>query len=66
MACGSVLGWVGNVESGVVVRPVEVRGGVLLREVVFLMKPLNIASYLVAPWAVEAVGAWSVVVDVFH
>ena len=47
-------------KRGVVVRPVEVRGGVLLREVVFLMKPLNIASYLVAPWAVEAVGAWSV------
>ena len=47
---------------------VEVRGGVLLplREVVFLMKPLKLASCLVAPWAVEAVGAWSVVTVGFH
>ena len=53
-------------KRGVVVRPVEVRGGVLLRVVVVLMEPLNLVSCLVAPWAVEAVGAWSVAVVVSH
>ena len=53
-------------KRGVVVRPVEVRGGVLLREVVVVMKPLKLASCLVAQWAEEAVGAWVVVAGGFQ